>query len=276
MAPLLKRARPSVGAAAACAARLSLQALPDLPIAKPGDDVVQLIHAGLRAGNVTLADGDVLVVTSKLLSRAEGRFVDLSAVTPSPRARRIARRAGKDARVVELILGESLAISRCRPGVLIVRHRLGFVAANAGIDFSNAQPLDARAGRGPWALLLPEAPDRSAEAIRAGLLRATGASVGVVVTDSHGRPFRLGTVAVAVGVAGLPPIRDWRGQADLFGRPLEVTKTAVADQVAAAAELVAGQADEGRAVVHVRGLRFTAGDHDAAELVRPLDEDLYA
>jgi coenzyme F420-0:L-glutamate ligase/coenzyme F420-1:gamma-L-glutamate ligase len=257
-------------------AELVLRALPGVPIARPGDDVPALVESALRAADVTLADGDVLVVTSKLLSRAEDRFVDVATVTPGPRAHGLAAVTGKDARVVELVLRESQSVSRARPGVLIVRHRLGFVTANAGIDFSNAQPHDAHAGTGPWALLLPRDPDASAERIRDRLARATGAAVGVVVTDSHGRPFRLGTVAVAIGVAGLPPLRDWRGQRDLFGRPLETTLTAVADQVAAAAELVAGQADEGRALVHVRGLAFVVGTHAATELVRPSDEDLYA
>ncbi len=257
-------------------AELLLRALPGLPIARPGDDVPALVEAGLRAADLTLADGDVLVVTSKLLSRAEDRFVDLATVAPSPRARELAQATGKDARLIELVLRESQSVSRFRPGVIIVRHRLGFISANAGIDFSNAQPPDAPPDTGPWALLLPRDPDASAERIRDRLQRSTGASIGVVVTDSHGRPFRLGTVAVAIGVAGLPPLRDWRGQRDLFGRKLEMTVTAVADQVAAAAELVAGQADEGYAVVHVRGLAFAAGTHAATELLRPADEDLYA
>jgi coenzyme F420-0:L-glutamate ligase/coenzyme F420-1:gamma-L-glutamate ligase len=256
--------------------QLVLRALPGVPIARPGDDVPALVAAGLRAAELTLVDGDVLVVTSKLLSRAEGRFVDVQGVTPSPRAHELAQVTGKDARLVELVLGESHSVSRSRKGVLIVRHRLGFVTANAGIDLSNAQPPDAPPGSGPWALLLPRDPDASAEQIRQRLTRPDGPAIGVVITDSHGRPFRLGTVAVAIGVAGLPPLRDWRGQRDLFGRALETTLTAVADQVAAAAELVAGQADEGRAVVHVRGLGFAAGTHTATELVRPLDEDLYA
>jgi coenzyme F420-0:L-glutamate ligase/coenzyme F420-1:gamma-L-glutamate ligase len=257
-------------------AQLLLRALPSVPIARPGDDVAALVAAGLRAAELTLADGDVLVVTSKLLSRAEDRFVDVQHVTPSPRAHELADVTGKDPRLVELVLGEAQAVSRVKKNVLIVRHRLGFVTANAGIDFSNAQPPDAPPGSGPWALLLPRDPDASAEQLRQRLERASNAAVGIIITDSHGRPFRLGTVAVAIGVAGMAPLRDWRGQRDLFGRALETTLTAVADQVAAAAELVAGQADEGHAVVHVRGLRFAPGTHAATELVRPSDEDLYA
>jgi coenzyme F420-0:L-glutamate ligase/coenzyme F420-1:gamma-L-glutamate ligase len=160
--------------------------------------------------------------------------------------------------------------------VLVVRHRLGFIAANAGIDCSNARPAGAAAGTGPWALVLPEAPDASAERIRVALHRASGAQLGVVISDSFGRPFRMGTVGAAIGVAGLPPLWDRRGEEDLFGRVLEQTVTALADQVAAAADLVAGQAAEGRGVVVVRGLSFPVGEHSARDLVRPSEEDLYA
>src|SRR5581483_10574431 len=222
-----------------CAPRVALHALPGVPMVAPGDDPARLIGDALDAAKLRLEDGDVLVVTSKLLSRAEGRFVDVSTVTPSPRARRLAREVRKDPRIVELILRESTAISRRAPEVLIVRHRLGFVAANASIDLSNAQPPGAAPDSGPWALLLPEDPDRSAEKLRAHFAAASRAAIGVVVSDSLGRPFRLGTVGAAVGVAGVPPLWDRRGERDLFGRPLEHTITALADQIAAAADLVA-------------------------------------
>jgi coenzyme F420-0:L-glutamate ligase/coenzyme F420-1:gamma-L-glutamate ligase len=260
----------------ACAPRLQLEALPGIPMVAPGDDPARLIEAALERAGVRLADGDVLVVTSKLLSRAEGRFVDVSTVRASARARKLGAEVNKDPRVVELILGESQAISRRARDVLVTRHRLGFIAANASIDLSNSQPPGAPDGSGPWALLLPESPDASAEKIRAHLARAHGAAIGVVVSDSLGRPFRLGTVGAAVGVAGLPPLWDRRGERDLHGRLLEHTITALADQVAAAADLVAGQADEGRPVVLVRGLKFPVGVHVARELCRPPDEDLYA
>jgi coenzyme F420-0:L-glutamate ligase/coenzyme F420-1:gamma-L-glutamate ligase len=160
--------------------------------------------------------------------------------------------------------------------VLVVRHRLGFIAANAGIDQSNAQPVDAPPGSGPWVLLLPVDPDRSAERIRDELSRRFGAAIGVLITDSFGRPFRVGTVGAAIGVAGMPALWDRRGEPDLQGRLLEQTVTALADQVAAATDLLAGQADEGRGVVLVRGLRFPVGAHRADELLRAVDEDLYA
>jgi coenzyme F420-0:L-glutamate ligase / coenzyme F420-1:gamma-L-glutamate ligase len=259
-----------------CGHRLEALAVPGIPLVGRGDDVPALVWTALGAAGLVLADGDVLVVTSKLLSRAEGRFVELPRVEASARAVELGREIGKDPRVVELILRESTAVSRRAPGVLVVRHRLGFVVANAGVDASNAVPPDAPAHSGPWALLLPEQPDASAAAIRAHVERASGAHVGVVITDSFGRPFRLGTVGVAIGVSGLPPLWDRRGEPDLFGRALESTVTALADQVAAVADLVAGQAAEGRPLVLVRGLRFDPVDQGAGALLRKPEEDLYA
>jgi coenzyme F420-0:L-glutamate ligase/coenzyme F420-1:gamma-L-glutamate ligase len=181
-----------------------------------------------------------------------------------------------DARVVELVLRESVEISRTGPGVLIVKNRLGIVCANGGVDLSNAQPLGDAPGRGPWAVTLPLDPDLSAERLRAALSKQRGENVGVIVSDSLGRPFRLGSVGAAIGLAGIPAVWDQRGSADLFGMRLEHTITAFADQIAAASDLVAGQAGERRAVVHVRGLRFPASEHTARELVRPPELDLYA
>jgi len=260
----------------ACSQKLEVVAIPGIPLIGPGEDLASSIAQAFSRADFRLRDGDVLVVTSKVVSRAEGRFVDLSRVEPSSGAVALAREVGKDPRVVELILRESTYLSRKTPGALIVRHRLGFISANAGIDVSNAQPVQPSSGSGPWALLLPEAPDRSAANIRRILESANGASVGVVISDSFGRPFRLGTVGAAIGCAGLPPLWDRRGERDLYGRVLENTITALADQVAACADLVAGQADEGRAVVLVRGLRFYPSELPAKTLYRPPDEDVYA
>ena len=259
-----------------CADRLEALAVPGLPLVGRGDDVPALVWRALEAAGLSVADGDVLVVTSKLLSRAEGRFVELPHVVPSARAIALAAQVGKDPQAVELILRESSAVSRQAPGVLVVRHRLGFVVANAGIDSSNAVPPDAPPGSGPWALLLPEAPDASAAAIRARVEGESGKKVGVVITDSFGRPFRVGTVGIAIGVSGLPPVWDRRGEPDLFGRVLENTITALADQVAAVADLVAGQAAERRPLVLVRGLRFDPSEQGAGALLRSTKEDLYA
>jgi coenzyme F420-0:L-glutamate ligase/coenzyme F420-1:gamma-L-glutamate ligase len=258
------------------AATLSLQALTDFPRVQRGDDVGQLIEACLARSGLSLAACDVLVVTSKVCARAEGRFVDLARVTPGAEACALAREVEKDPRFVELVLRESAAVSRKAPGVLIVRHRLGFVSANAGIDLSNAEPAGAEPGTGPFALLLPSDPDADAQRIRARLEASAGCALGVVISDTHGRPFRLGTVGAAIGFSGLPALFTHVGRRDLDGRLLESSVTALADQVAAAADLVAGQANEGRAVVLVRGLAFTALASRAGALLRPEHQDLYA
>lgn len=253
--------------------RLEVIALPGLPIVAPGDDVAALITAGLARAELAVADGDVIVVASKLVSRSEGRFVDLDTVVASPRAHDLAARTGHDPRHVEVILGESIAVSRAAPRILVTRHRLGFVVANAGVDFSNAAPVAAAAGNGPWALLLPLDPDAAAERLRAAL--AGERTLGVIISDSFGRPFRLGAVGTAIGAAGVPALYDQRGRHDLFGRELDHTVTALADQLAAVADLVAGQADEGRGAVLIRGVQFPATRGGAAALVRPPREDLY-
>lgn len=251
---------------------LTLQALPGIPRVQPGDDLAALIGEALTRDAITLQDGDVMVVTSKVCSRAEGRFVRLADVRPSAEALRLAAEIDKDARVIELILRESTSISRKARGVLVVRHRLGFVSANAGVDLSNAAP---HGESEPHALLLPLDPDASAARLRERLQPA-GCTIGVVISDSHGRPFRLGTVGVAIGVAALPALHSQVGHTDLDGRVLEATVTALADQVAAAADLLAGQADEGRPVVLVRGLRFAEQATSARALQRLPEQDLYA
>lgn len=259
-----------------CAETMELRALPGLPIVEAGDDLTELVVAGLARAIIEPRAGDVLVVTSKIVSRSTGRFVDLTTVTPSAQAIALADEVQRDARLIELVLRESTSISRKKRDVLITRHRLGFVSANAGIDCSNARPVGASPGSGPWALLLPEHPDTEALKLRQSLRAATGVDLGIVLSDSHGRPFRLGTVGCAIGASGLPATWDRRGDPDLFGNELQTTITALADQVAAAADLVAGQANEGRCVVHVRGLSFESSDSAAAELLRPIDQDLYA
>jgi len=251
--------------------RLTLQALPGLPMVQTGDDLAALILKGLAGARLALEPGDVLVVTSKIVSKSEGRWLDLRTVTPSDRARQLAQATGKDPRMVEAILGESQAVSRYREGVLVVRHRLGFTSANAGIDHSNVG-LDQD---DHWVLLLPQDPDASARRLRDALKERTGVAVGIVISDTHGRPFRMGNVGVAVGVAGIPALLDLRGHKDLFGRELRATVIAVADAIAAAAELVTGEADEGRPVVLVRGLRFDRDDGRAADLIRDPALDLY-
>jgi len=239
-------------------------ALPGIPEVRPGDDLAALLAAA--AGR--LCDGDVLVVAHKVVSKAEGRVVDLADVQPGERALALGAEHGKDPRLVEVILGESSAIVRSRPGVLICRTRHGYVCANAGVDRSNA---------GAGAVLLPVDPDASARALRARLRELTGVAPGIVVTDSFGRAWRLGQCDVAIGVAGLAPAEDWRGRRDADGRVLEATVIAVADAAAAAADLVRSK-DGGEPAVLVRGLErhVTEGDGPgAAALIRARDEDLF-
>ncbi len=249
-----------------------LTALSGIPNVHEGDDVAALLVDALGRGGLTLCDGDVVAVAQKIISKAEGRQVRLAEVTPTARAAELAAQAGKDPRLVELILRESVEVSRVRPGVIIVRHRLGFTSANAGIDRSNVQT---GGGKEEAVLLLPVDPDASAARLRAALYAATGATAGVVITDSHGRPFRLGTVGVAIGVAGLPALWDRRGEPDLYGYRLQHTDVGVADEIAAAAGLLMGQAAEGRPAVLIRGLRLPPADGRATDLVRPPELDLY-
>lgn len=246
---------------------LTITTLPGIPLVQPGDNLVQLILDGLAAAHLTLQADDILVVTSKIVSKAEDRIVRLDTVKPGQEARRVAEETGKDPRMVELVLRESTAISRQAHNVLVTQHRLGFVSANAGIDQSNID--------NDRVLLLPENPDATAQMIHQRLHKATGVHVGIVISDSHGRPFRLGNVGVAIGVAGMPALLDLRGQPDLFGRELQASIQGYADMIAAAAQLVSGDGAEGRPVALLRGLQFPGQDGSASDLQRPADQDLY-
>jgi coenzyme F420-0:L-glutamate ligase/coenzyme F420-1:gamma-L-glutamate ligase len=251
--------------------KITLTAVPNIPDVQPGDDVAGLILAALEAAEMTLQPGDILVVAQKIISKAEGRLARLADVTPSAQAIDVAAKTHKDPCLVELILQESDEISRMKPGVLVVRHRLGFTSANAGIDSSNVGNDDGE----EWVLLLPKDPDASAQRIRQAICDRLGIDVGVIITDSHGRPFRLGTVGVAIGVAGLPALWDRRGETDRYGYILQHTDVAVADEIAAAAGLLMGQADEGLPVVLLHGLQLPSQDGRAVDLVRPKELDLY-
>jgi coenzyme F420-0:L-glutamate ligase/coenzyme F420-1:gamma-L-glutamate ligase len=246
---------------------LVVRAIPGVPTVERGDDLYRIIATALDRIELDLCDGDVVVVASKIVSRAEGCFVDLGAITPS---------VDKDPRLVELIMRESASISRKTIGALIVRHRLGFVSANAGIDASNAAPGDAPPHTGPWVLTLPRDPDSSAASLREKLARRYSSNIAVLITDSWGRPFRRGTVGFALGVSGLPAVWDRRGASDRHGRTLEATEPAIADSIAAAADLVAGQADEGRPLILVRGLAFAPSEESSRALLRDPENDLYA
>jgi coenzyme F420-0:L-glutamate ligase / coenzyme F420-1:gamma-L-glutamate ligase len=252
-------------------AELNLTAVHGIPDVQPGDDLAGFIIEALPTAVLPLQDGDILAIAQKVVSKAEGRLVRLTEITPTAYAVEVATKTEKDPRLVELILQESDEISRMRPGALIVRHRLGFTSANAGIDRSNVSQAD----KDETVLLLPLDPDRSAERIRAVLQQTFGVQVGVVITDSHGRPFRIGTLGVAIGVAGIPALWDRRGEPDLYGYALKHTDVGVADEIAAAAGLLMGQAAEGVPVVLLRGLKLPKLDGKAADLIRPKDKDLY-
>ncbi len=247
-----------------------LHPVPGLPLVRAGGDVAELIADALAKNGERLVSGDVVAVAQKIVSKAEGRMVDLRTVTPAPRAREIAARVGKDPRLVELILAESSRVVREAPNVLIVEHRLGFVMANAGVDQSNVGPEEDEV-----ALLLPLDPDASAARLKAALDARFAARLGVVVTDSFGRPWRNGVVGVVLGAAGVPALLDKRGTKDLFGRPLRMTEIALADEIAAAASLLMGGAGEGIPVVIVRGLALAGPDRPARALIRDPALDLF-
>lgn len=246
---------------------LPLRGVPDI---KGGENLGSVLLEVLNNSKVSLKDHDVVVVAQKIVSKAENRMVALASVTPSPRAQQLAIAVDKDPRLVELILRESVAIVRKKKGVLITRHRLGFVAANSGIDQSNVDHSN-----GEHALLLPLAPDRSAQEIRTKLVDGTNTHIGVIISDSVNRPWRLGSVGIAIGVANTSVLDDRRGDTDLFGRILHVTVSNRADSIATAALLVMGETDERIPVAVVRGLSPMAGSDGAHRGNRPLEEDLF-
>ena len=260
-------------------APLTLTPLSGIPLIQPGDNLAEIIWQAMARAGVSLLEGDIVIVASKIVSKAEGRLVNLTQVQPFPRAVELAAQVGKDPRLVELILRESNQVLRTRPGVIIVEHRLGFVCASAGIDHSNVQAVDSTAGQHgdpeDWVLLLPKNPDASAQALRLSLETASGARLGVLIIDSHGRAWRMGVVGATIGLSGLPGLVDLRGQPDLFDFRLQITQVGAADELAAAASLMMGQSAEGTPVVHVRGFPYPLREASLKELIRPRDQDLF-
>jgi coenzyme F420-0:L-glutamate ligase / coenzyme F420-1:gamma-L-glutamate ligase len=252
---------------------LSLTALSGIPLIRQGDDLANIILHVLPENNIALEDNDILVLAQKIVSKAEGRAVNLAKITPSQPAIELAAQTEKDAHFVELVLQESTQILRTRPGTIIVEHKLGFVCANAGIDHSNV--AGAGSSEEEWVLLLPIDPDHSADLIRKEIETRTGKQIGLLIIDSHGRAWRTGTVGVAIGISGLPGLQDLRGQPDLFGFTLRITQVGVADELGAAASLVMGQAAEGTPVVHVRGFPYPLREGSLNELIRPKEQDLF-
>ncbi|MFN2109655.1 MAG: coenzyme F420-0:L-glutamate ligase [Anaerolineae bacterium] len=250
--------------------QVALYALPGIPNVQAGDDVAGLILDALERAELALADGDVVIVTQKIVSKAEGCAVNLVDVAPSPEAQALAAATDKDPRLVEVILHGSRGVVRRREGTLIMETRHGWICANAGVDRSNVSGPE-----GEIALPLPEDPDASAQRIRERLVAATSAAVAVIITDTHGRAWRLGTVNVALGVAGMLPIADLRGQPDMVGYTLHATTVARADELAAAAGLVTGQAAEGLPVVLIRGADYPRGNGRATDMQRAPEKDLF-
>lgn len=253
-----------------CPPALEFHVLPGIPMIEEGDDLADVLLAALDRAGLVATDGDVLVLAQKIVSKAEGRLVPLASVTPGERAIELARETDKDPRLVQLILDESTEVMRTRPGVMIVRHRLGNVGAHAGIDQSNVDHAD-----GECALLLPVDPDASAASLRAAIKQRTGFRLGVVIADSMNRAWRLGTIGGAIGCAGLTVLDDLRGTADLYGRELKVTIINRADSLAATACLLMGESVQKTPAVLVRGLAPEDSSQTARDLIRPLAEDLF-
>ena len=252
---------------------LTLTPLSGIPLIEPGDSLPEILEQGLINNDLSLADGDILVLAQKIVSKAENRLVNLTTVTPSAAALDISQKTEKDPRLIELMLRESVEVLRMRPGTIIVQHKNGFVCANAGIDHSNVQAVWGKAEE--WVLLLPEDSDRSAKLIRDALSTKHKVKFGVMIIDTHGRAWRIGTVGVCIGLSGLPGVVDLRGAPDMFGYELRVTQVAAADELAAAASLMMGQAAEATPVVHVRGFPYPLREGALQELIRPKEMDLF-
>ncbi len=251
-------------------AQLVLTTLPNIPLIQPGDDLAAVLLNGMVEAHLAMEDGDIFAIAQKIVSKAEGRMVCLREVLPSPHAVELARQSGKDPCFCEVVLWDTRAVLRVREGLIVVETNQGWVCANAGIDRSNVAAHDDL-----WVLRLPEDADRSARELRERLNEKTGRDVGIVINDTHGRAWREGAVGVAIGVAGLPAVEDLRGHPDLFGYPLQVTTVGLADQIASAASLLQGQANEGCPIVHVRGVPRSSRQGTAGEIVRPRDQDLF-
>jgi coenzyme F420-0:L-glutamate ligase/coenzyme F420-1:gamma-L-glutamate ligase len=252
---------------------LTFSPLPAIPLIHPGNNLAELLMTSMQTARISIEDGDILVVAQKIVSKAEGRMVNLASIKPSKDALELALRCEKDPRLVEMILRESKEVLRIRPGTIIVEHKLGFICANAGIDHSNVRGEDGNPE--DWVLLLPEDPDRSALEIRRKIKVTTSMRIGILIIDSHGRAWRLGTIGTAIGISGLPGVVDQRGWQDLFGYRLKITFVAAADELAAAASLVMGEAAEGIPAVHVRGFPYPLRECSLKELLRSKENDLF-
>jgi len=250
---------------------ITVTAIAEFPLVFSGSDVIKVALACLAAQQIALESGDILVFTHKIVSKSEGREVNLRDITPSFQAKKLSVETGKDSRLVELILAESEEIVRKAPDLIVAAHRLGIILANAGIDHSNVR----QGNLGEWVLLLPVDPDATSKKYREEIYQVTGENVGIIISDSVGRAWRNGTIGLAIGVSGLPAIEDHRGKVDLFGVPLISSQEAIADELASAASLIQGQADEGRPVALIRGITMSDEHSSAKSLIRPKEFDLF-
>ena len=256
-----------------CNMSLTLTSLQNIPLIRRDDNLADILVKSSRESGLEFQDDDILVLAQKIVSKAEGRMVNLNSVQPSQRSIELGEQSEKDPRLVELMLQESNEVLRTRKGVIVVEHKLGFVCANAGIDHSNVMGEGGESG--DFVLLLPQDPDASARRLREQIEQKTGKHLGIMIIDSHGRAWRNGTVGICIGLSGIPTLVDERGWTDLFGYTLKATIVAVADELAAAASLVMGQAAEGTPAVHVRGFPYPLGEGALKELIRPKDMDMF-
>ena len=251
--------------------QLVLNALKGIPLVEPGDDIAELIYKAILVNKIQVDEGDIFVIAQKIISKSENRYVYLNKITPSSEAVLLGRQTKKDPRLVEVILRESNKVVRSRVGVIVVENKLGFVHANAGIDRSNIESND----NNPKVLLLPEFPDESALTLKTALDLKFKENIGIIINDSAGRAWRNGTTGIAIGSSGVMTLSDLRGKKDLYGRSLEVTQIGLGDEVASAASILMGQADEGLPVILVKGFKVPKLDQSAKELLREANQDLF-
>ncbi len=244
-----------------------------IPLVKEGDDLAEIILKKSTDQKIIIENRDIFIITQKIVSKSEGRMINLHTINASTEAKKLAELTDKDPRFVQLVLDESSCVLRQAPGTLIVEHKLGFVCANAGIDQSNVKGASEKDGE--WYLLLPKDPDSTAKKIRRAIEKSTGKRIGVMIIDSHGRAWRLGVTGACIGISGIPALIDMRGHKDLFGYRLRITQIATADQLACAASLMMGESAEGKPVVHIRGFPYQLRESSLKELIRPKDKDLF-
>jgi len=245
----------------------------NIPLINDGDNIAEILYSAANNQSIKFENGDILAVTSKVISKSEGRIVNLTEVVPSPRAIHFGEKTKRDPRLMELLLSESKEIVRASEQAIIVEHNLGFICANAGIDHSNVQ--GSFGNKEDWFLLLPKSPDESAEKIRMHFKKMTEKNIGVIIIDSHGRPWRKGTVGVIIGTSQVPALIDLRGRTDLFGYHLKISEISAADELAGAASLMMGQADEKIPAIHIRGFPYTLCNSSIVDLLRPKKMDLF-